>query len=88
METIPLKLIHTQRRQTAPDMGMFLLAEGPRRLDHEALGELELSSATILKKIPRQVSRAPWTIPIDAPIGMPIGWGIADRYLLSPAIGG
>ena len=69
-------------------MGMFLHAEGARRLDREALDKLELSFATILK-ILRQTSRAPWTIAIGTTIiGLSKGWGKTYRYLLFPAIGG
>ena len=61
---------------------MFLKAERARRLDREALDELqvELSFATTLYKIPRQTYREPRTTPVDMPtIGLLIGWGIAYR---------
>ena len=70
-------------------MRMLRYAEGVRRLDYEALDELELFRHDSVKDITPQIPCTLDNSPIDTPIGPSIGWGIfACRYLLLPTMGG
>ena len=68
--------------------GCFNYAERGRRLDYEALDELELSLPRSYTRYHARNPVHPGQRPIDTPIGLSIGWGIAYRCIFPPTIGG